>query len=312
MAIVLSTPPFTVFYDDNGNPLTGGKVFTYTAGTLTPRVTYTDQGGLTSNANPVILDSAGRAAIWLDNAFGYKFIVHTSADVLLSNGTIDNITPFNTSSSSGLANIGSIAANTIIGNNTGSSAIPTALTVAQVNTLLSGSATGVVLISTQTISSPVASVDFTSGINGTYSRYLLTITGLRSSTNTVELRTRFYRSAAWLTTSDYSGDCVGRGGGFDISASAAAATAFAILSSANSMTLSNDTARAFGLNIEFGNTTDAALSHSIGYRVWGGAGSATVAMGVGRYEVAGALEGIQFYASSGNLAGGTFKLYGMV
>jgi hypothetical protein len=81
MAIVNSTPPYAVFYDDNGNPLSGGKVYTYLAGTLTPRATYTDQGGLTANANPVILDSAGRADIWLDNSASYKFIVKTSGDV---------------------------------------------------------------------------------------------------------------------------------------------------------------------------------------------------------------------------------------
>ena len=127
MAIVNSTPPYQQFYDDNGNPLSGGKIFTYTAGTLTPRATYTDQGGLTANSNPVILDSAGRADIWLDNSAAYKFIVKTSTDTTIR--TVDNVTPFNTAS--GLSVLGNIAANTIVGNNTGASAAPTALTATQ-------------------------------------------------------------------------------------------------------------------------------------------------------------------------------------
>lgn len=132
MTIVNSTPPYAVFNDDNGNPLSGGKVYTYTAGTLTPRATYTDQGGLTPNANPVILDSAGRADIWLDNSASYKFIIKTSADVTIR--TVDNVAPFNTAS--GLSVLGSIAANTLVGNNTGASASPVALTTGQVQAML--------------------------------------------------------------------------------------------------------------------------------------------------------------------------------
>ena len=33
------------FFDANGNPLAGGKVYTYAAGTTTPIVTYTDSTG---------------------------------------------------------------------------------------------------------------------------------------------------------------------------------------------------------------------------------------------------------------------------
>ena len=86
MATILSSP-YSYFSDANGNPLAGGKVYTYTAGTSTPLATYTDSTLTTPNANPVILDSAGRAVIWLSGT--YKITVTDSADVVIR--TVDNI-----------------------------------------------------------------------------------------------------------------------------------------------------------------------------------------------------------------------------
>lgn len=85
MAFLFTSPKFQAF-DANGDPLAGGKVYTYDAGTTTPRATYTDQSGGTPNANPVILDAAGTAHIWLDGE-AYKFVVTDSADVAAPFGT---------------------------------------------------------------------------------------------------------------------------------------------------------------------------------------------------------------------------------
>jgi hypothetical protein len=62
---ILTPMPVMQFFDDNGDPLAGGMLYTYEAGTTTPLATYTDEGGGTANTNPVILDAAGRANIWL-------------------------------------------------------------------------------------------------------------------------------------------------------------------------------------------------------------------------------------------------------
>lgn len=75
------------FFDNNGNPLASGKIYTYNSGTTTPKATYTDTGAGTPNANPVILDANGRAAIWLSGA--YKIEIRTSADVVLR--TVDAV-----------------------------------------------------------------------------------------------------------------------------------------------------------------------------------------------------------------------------
>jgi hypothetical protein len=84
----LATPPKLQFLDSNGAPLVGGKLYTYAAGTTTPQVTYTDFGGGTANANPVILDSRGEASVWLSGNL-YKLALYSATDVLI--WTVDNV-----------------------------------------------------------------------------------------------------------------------------------------------------------------------------------------------------------------------------
>jgi len=88
MASLTPTPKQQI-YGSDGNPLVGGKIYTYAAGTTTPLATFTDAGGLTANTNPIILNSLGQANIWLAPSSSYKFSVFTSTDVLLY--TVDNI-----------------------------------------------------------------------------------------------------------------------------------------------------------------------------------------------------------------------------
>jgi hypothetical protein len=84
------------FLDNNGVILSGGKIYTYAAGTTTPQTSYTSSSGGTAHANPIILDSAGRVPggeIWLTDNLIYKFTIETSAAVLL--GTYDNVPGIN-------------------------------------------------------------------------------------------------------------------------------------------------------------------------------------------------------------------------
>lgn len=82
-------------FDDNGDPLAGGLIYTYTAGTTTPKSTYTTSAGSVANANPIVLDAGGRApnAIYQEVGTDYKFVVKTSAGVTV--GTYDNIPSIN-------------------------------------------------------------------------------------------------------------------------------------------------------------------------------------------------------------------------
>jgi hypothetical protein len=79
------------FLDNNGKPLSGGKIFTYDAGTTTPQVTYTSRAGTTPNTNPIVLDSAGRTPqqIWSIDGLLYKYVIKDANDVEIR--TWDNI-----------------------------------------------------------------------------------------------------------------------------------------------------------------------------------------------------------------------------
>jgi len=80
MTINISPDPRLQFFGNDGKPLVGGKLYTYTAGTTTPLATYTDYTGSTANTNPVILDSRGEASVWLGTA-RYKFVLKDANNV---------------------------------------------------------------------------------------------------------------------------------------------------------------------------------------------------------------------------------------
>lgn len=75
------------FTDKCGKLLVGGKVFTYEANSLTPKITYADSDGLMPNTNPVILDKSGEADIYLDG--NYRFQIFNRFGVLIHD--INNI-----------------------------------------------------------------------------------------------------------------------------------------------------------------------------------------------------------------------------
>lgn len=88
MPYALSPLPKYQYVDRNGDPLSGGKVHTYAAGTTTPLASYSDDSG-TANSNPVILAVDGTATIYLTTGTEYKFVITDADDVLIY--TQDNI-----------------------------------------------------------------------------------------------------------------------------------------------------------------------------------------------------------------------------
>jgi hypothetical protein len=80
------------FFDNNGVILSGGKLYTYAAGTTTPLASYTTSAGNVARTNPIVLNSAGRVGdggeIWV-TPVSYKFVLRDSNDVLIA--TYDNV-----------------------------------------------------------------------------------------------------------------------------------------------------------------------------------------------------------------------------
>ena len=79
---MLLSPIFNdpIFTDNAGNPLAGGRIFAYEAGSFSVlQATYTDQTGAVANTNPIVLDASGRlpgeTAIWLEPGVLYNLVL---------------------------------------------------------------------------------------------------------------------------------------------------------------------------------------------------------------------------------------------
>ena len=70
------------FFDNEGDPLSGGKLFFYDTGTNDLKTTYSDVGQSVENTNPVVLEAYGVPGdIFFDGTA--KVVLKTSADVLM-------------------------------------------------------------------------------------------------------------------------------------------------------------------------------------------------------------------------------------
>ena len=88
MAATVCPAPQFVGLDNSGNPLSGGKLYSYSAGTTTNLNTFSDSDLSVPNANPIILDAGGRATVYL-SASSYKFKLTSSGDDVIY--TQDNV-----------------------------------------------------------------------------------------------------------------------------------------------------------------------------------------------------------------------------
>ncbi len=88
--------------DSSGNPLVGGKLYTYVSGdTSTNLTTWTDAAKTSVNTNPIVLNSRGEAEIWFESDMEVR--LENSSGVL--QWTMTGIPPNATPSVSGVFNL---------------------------------------------------------------------------------------------------------------------------------------------------------------------------------------------------------------
>lgn len=86
--------------DSNGEPLSGGSVEVYLAGSSTPAPTTSDKAGNTANAWPIVLNTLGvnaQGPVWVGGGQAYKFVIK-DADGAVQR-TVDNVAGINDASS---------------------------------------------------------------------------------------------------------------------------------------------------------------------------------------------------------------------
>ena len=93
MSAIGLTNPALQFFNDEGDPLAGGFLWTYESGTSTPLPTFTDSDLAPGheNTNPIELDSAGRCVMYLSPTPAMKLIVKDALGVTVY--TQDEISP---------------------------------------------------------------------------------------------------------------------------------------------------------------------------------------------------------------------------
>lgn len=84
---VIATYPLFHGFFPNGDPLIGGKLYTYQAGTSTPAAAYHDAAATMPHQNPIVLDDRGEALVHVTQSMLWK--LHTPTDVEL--WVVDNI-----------------------------------------------------------------------------------------------------------------------------------------------------------------------------------------------------------------------------
>lgn len=93
MTILAFPTPYTPFrgFTNDGEPLIGGLLYSYTAGTNTPLVTYQDPGMASPNANPTVLNARGEASVFTPPNVAYKFLLTDSLGNTIPGWPIDNL-----------------------------------------------------------------------------------------------------------------------------------------------------------------------------------------------------------------------------
>jgi len=175
-----------------------------------------------------------------------------------------------------------------------------------------------VLLTTATASSD-ATIEFTSGLDSTYKRYVVEIIDVAPASDNKELRMRVSTDggSTWKSgSSDYTGIVIyvnTTGSGIGGESDTTRRLRLSRWVFFNQHGLSNSSADSYSATLQLNNPASSSVEQTF---YWAGryrqASNKLCAIdGAGRYNASSAIDGLQFYMSSGNISSGTFKLYGM-
>jgi len=171
------------------------------------------------------------------------------------------------------------------------------------------SAGALTLLSTVTASAS-ATVDVETTFSSTYDAYMLVISGATPATDSRSLFARMKIGGSYITTSSYIST-----GGFNSLAGNQEATLATEITLVN-VVWGNDAPSSCDVVIWIFNPSSTAFKKQLFYqatstRLDTGATQVQTRSGVGINDNTGALTGIRFFASSGNISAGKFRLYGI-
>lgn len=170
---------------------------------------------------------------------------------------------------------------------------------------------GLAFISTQTASNS-ASVAFTSGINSSYTKYVIEISNLVAITHGVDFLSQFFESGSYVTEAHYRGGNTSQLFGWSSNGGSTFGDTTSLNIGAPGAGILNISTAPISAVIEF-STPNLANSQEMIWRMWGffNNGQGYMIGGGGYNFTTVAMTGLQFFMSSGNIASGTFKLYGL-
>lgn len=161
------------------------------------------------------------------------------------------------------------------------------------------------LLSTVTASAS-ATVDVETTFDSTYDAYMLVVSGARPSTNSVSLKARMKIGGSYVTTSTY----------ITLASSDSQVTTLDAQIDITNSVWGSDAASSCNVVMYIFNASSTAFKKQIRFeatslRIDTGVTQLLSRSGSASNDGTAALTGIRFYASSGNIAEGKFRLYGL-
>jgi len=166
-----------------------------------------------------------------------------------------------------------------------------------------------IFISSQTVSTAVSSVDFTSGIDSTYDDYMILIENATSSVDSANARFYLYQSSAF-SSSYNTMNLTAQSGNVVTAAGTTGATFIGSSTSATFLTTTVWNANLLLQNVNSSTARRVSLMGNVSAQ--GVAATANMLQQIGGVSTTAAVvTGFRFAYSTGNVAAGTIRLYGI-